>query len=78
MQRVQVHLTDQQLAALRTLAGTSGDGVSAIVRRAVDSWIRNEERHSQVVRALEAIGGFHSGLGDLAERHDEYLNRDEA
>ena len=22
---------------------------------------------------IEAIGGFHSGLGDLAERHDDYL-----
>lgn len=76
MQRVQVQLTDGQLRALRRYADASGEGVAALVRKAVDLWIGNEERNHHVDRALEAIGGFHSGLGDLAERHDSYLDED--
>jgi hypothetical protein len=76
MQRVQVQLTDEQLKALRKHADATGGGVAATVRKAVDFWISNEERTYQLDRALEAIGGFHSGLGDLAERHDAYLDED--
>lgn len=73
MRRVQVQLTDEQIDALKRQADASGEGVSAEVRRAVDAWVANAERKAKVERALEAIGGFHSGLSDLAERHDEYL-----
>jgi len=38
----------------------------------VDAWIAEEGRAQRVERALAAIGGFHSGLGDLSERHDDY------
>jgi hypothetical protein len=74
MQRVQVQLTDEQLQALRKYADAKGEGMAALVRQAVDTWISNEARRDHVDRALEAIGGFHSGLGDLAERHDAYLD----
>jgi ABC-type transporter Mla subunit MlaD len=74
MQRVQVQLTDEQLQALRKYADAKGEGMAALVRQAVDIWISNEARRDHVDRALEAIGGFHSGLGDLAERHDAYLD----
>jgi hypothetical protein len=74
MQRVQIQLTDAQLAVLRRRSQASGEGVAALVRRAVDDWMAAERRRAHVERALEAIGGFHSGLGDLAERHDDYLD----
>lgn len=76
MRRVQVQLTDEQLNTLRMYADAHGEGVAAQVRKAVDWWISNEERTYQLDRALEAIGGFHSGLGDFAERHDAYLDED--
>jgi hypothetical protein len=76
MLRVQVQLTEEQLKTLRKYSAAGGEGVAGLVRKAVDAWIRNEERNSQVERALAAIGGFHSGLGDLAERHDAYLDED--
>ncbi len=73
MQRVQIHLTDEQLSALKRQTEATGEGLSSQVRRAVDAWIATAERDATVRRAIEAIGGFHSGVGDLAERHDEYL-----
>ena len=73
MKRVQVQLTEEQLTALRRRAEDSGVGIAALVRRAVDAWIAGEGRGQRVDRALGAIGGFQSGLGDLAERHDDYL-----
>jgi hypothetical protein len=76
MRRVQIQLTEQQLEVLRQRAGLAGGGVAAQVRKAVDAWIASEEQDARVQRALEAIGGFHSGLGDLAERHDAYLADD--
>jgi hypothetical protein len=40
------------------------------VRDAVDEWLALDRR--RVMRATAAIGGFHSGLGHLAEHHDRY------
>jgi hypothetical protein len=73
MRRVQVQLTDDQAGALRRSADVHGVTVAALVRQAVDAWIAGEERARRVERALAAIGGFRSGLGDLSERHDDYL-----
>jgi hypothetical protein len=74
--RVQVQLTKEQIDALRRLGAARGEGISPLVRQAVDHLIRAEERAAVVEQALAAIGGFHSGLGDLAERHDDYLDED--
>ena len=73
MQRVQIHLTDEQLSALKRQTEATGEGLSSQVRRAVDAWIATAEKDATARRAIEAIGGFHSGVGDLAERHDDYL-----
>jgi hypothetical protein len=73
MIRVQVQFTDDELRALHDLARRSGRPVAAVVRDAVDALIRDDERQRHRAQALAAIGGFHSGLGDLAEQHDAYL-----
>jgi hypothetical protein len=44
------------------------------MRDAVDALIEADERRRRRDRALAAIGGFHSSLGDLAEDHDRYLD----
>jgi hypothetical protein len=74
MRRVQMQFTEDQMEALRSGASAANRPVAAIVRQAVDAWIANEGRSRLVDRALAAIGGFHSGLGDLAENHDRYLD----
>jgi predicted transcriptional regulator len=74
MKRVQAQLRDDQVRALGELAGASNRPVAAILRDAVDAWIEADGRRRQRDRALAAIGGFHSGLGDLAEHHDRYLD----
>jgi len=71
-----VQLTDEQIGALRKHADATRQPVASLVRKAVDEWIVNEGRTHAVDRALSAVGGFHSGLGDLAERHDHYLGED--
>ena len=74
MERVQVMLTEQQVGALRRRAAASGRSIAALTRDAIEAWIAADERQRRIDRALAAVGGFHSGLGDLAENHDRYLD----
>ena len=73
MHRMQVQLTDEQVRTLRERASDSRRPIAAVVRDAVDAWIAADAQHRRHELALAAIGGFHSGLGDLAEHHDRYL-----
>lgn len=72
MKRMQVQLREDQLAGLQWRAATSGRSVAALVRDALDAWLATDER--RIERALATIGSYHSGLGDLAENHDRYLD----
>lgn len=74
MRRVQIQLSDDQVRALQAEAASTGRPVTAVVREAVAAWMADGERRRRVDRALAAIGGSHSGLGDLAEDHDRYLD----
>jgi hypothetical protein len=50
--------------------------MAALVREAVDAVHPADETDSLEARwerALAAMGGFHSGLPDLARNHDKYL-----
>lgn len=81
MKRVSIRLTHEQLATLRRHAEANRQSLPSVVRRAVDDWIAHDsseriERALAVERALAGVGGFHSGLGDLAERHDDYFGDD--
>lgn len=74
MRRVQVQLTEEQAKALSERARTARQPVAAVIREAVDALIATDQRALRHERAVAAIGGFHSGLGDLAERHDDYVD----
>lgn len=76
MRRVQLQFTDSQVEALQERAASTERSTSAVVREAVDAWLAGDERRRRIDRAIEAIGGFHSGLGDLAREHDRYLDED--
>jgi hypothetical protein len=75
--RTQVQLTDQQTEALKRLAQQRGVSIAQLVREGVDLLLRSagspisyEERTR---RMLEMSGRFHSGVGDLSIRHDDYF-----
>jgi plasmid stability protein len=74
MRRVQVQFTDDQVRTLRERASDSGRPIAAVVRDAVDAWIASDAQRRRSELALAAIGGFRSGLGDLAEHHDRYID----
>jgi hypothetical protein len=76
MQRVQIQLTDTQFRELEQRAESTGRPIAALVREAVDAWVAADVRRRRIDRAVAAIGGFRSGLGDLAENHDRYLDEE--
>jgi Arc/MetJ-type ribon-helix-helix transcriptional regulator len=74
MKRVQIQFTDELAHELEEHSQASGQPVAELVRRAVVQMLAEDERRLRWDRALAAIGGFHSGRGDIAENHDDYLN----
>jgi hypothetical protein len=74
MKRMQVQLTEEQVEALGERARAARRPVAAVIREAVDALIAADQRSMRHERAVAAIGGFHSGLGDLAEHHDDYVD----
>ena len=76
MTRVQVQFTDDAARALRSRARRARRPMASLVREAVDAWLAADERRDARGRAMQSVGGFHSGLGDLAANHDRYLGEE--
>jgi len=77
MYRTQIQLTDSQVRALKELSAAMNKSVAQLIREAVASLLRSTHRVVRDTlrrRAIEAPGKFHSGLPDLAVRHDDYLS----
>ncbi len=76
MIRTQIQLEETQYHALKELAMHQRTSVAELIRRAVENfletsdWVSEQERRR---RAIAAAGRFRSGVGDIAEKHDEYL-----
>lgn len=76
MIRAQIQFTEEQMAALRRLAGRRRRPVAAIVRESVDLLIAREAELSldqRWGRARAAVGGYRSDASDVSENHDRYL-----
>ena len=71
--RTQISLTEDQMRRLRAEARHRGVPIAEVVRDAVDRVVPADpgNRTAKFERALAAAGRFHSGTGDLPERHDE-------
>ncbi len=77
MIRTQIQLTSRQTEALKKLSSEKGGSIAQWVRRGVDLLIRDARMPDKDVlkrRALAAVGAGSSGIGDVAEKHDDYLD----
>lgn len=73
MIRTQIQLEKKIYENLKARSKASGDSISEIVRRSLDSTIARQETDHKWSRAFQSLGKFESGLKDLAEKHDEHL-----
>jgi hypothetical protein len=78
MIRTQIQLTEVQSARLREAARRSGVSAAEIIRRSIDRFLEQEATAPPIaatrLAALQVVGRFHSGVSDIAERHDDYLS----
>jgi len=71
--RTIIQLPEDQAALLERAARRRGVSKAALVREALDVLLAREGGDAALERALRAAGSGASGVGDLAERHDDYL-----
>jgi hypothetical protein len=78
MVRTQVQLSEVQARALRTRARSRGVSQAELIRQFIDRGLAGEKESLDLLfeRAARVIGKFKdkSGVRDLAENHDRYLN----
>lgn len=76
MVRTQIQLTEGQAKALRKIAQSRRLSVAELVRKAVDTIIKSStvvDQEERRKRAMEIVGKFSSGKGDISKKHDLYL-----
>ena len=71
----QLYLREEQLEALRRLAQKRRVSMAELVRQSVDRLLEEAPLEDEPLWDLVGIGA--SGLGDLSERHDAYLVKEE-
>lgn len=62
----------------RREADRRGISLAALIRKALEELLDDENRHTRQQRALAAIGGFRSGTTDTSLDHDEALAEERA
>ena len=76
MIRTQVQLTEDQLAALRSLSAARDRSIADLVRMGVDLLVSQETAHGSAdrfERARRLAGRFASGSADGSAKHDNHL-----
>ena len=68
---LQVYLRTDQLDALRALAKRRGESMAGLIRVGVDNLLQEVPPEEEPL--LEVVGLYDSGIGDLSEKHDEYI-----
>lgn len=79
VERTQISLSAAQAARLRRLARERRTSMAALIREAIERTYpeaSDDSMEARWERALEFVAntGFRSGIPDLAENHDFYLN----
>jgi hypothetical protein len=76
--RTQIQLTEEQSARLRQVARRSGVSTAEVIRRSVDRYLEQDAAAppggATRLAMLEVVGRWRSGLSDISERHDDYLD----
>ena len=67
----QIYLRQDQMTALRQIAEKRGVSIAELVREGVDHLLVSLPVEDDPL--LDIVGLGDSGLGDMAEKHDEYL-----
>ena len=77
MVRTQIQLSEKQAKLVKSISAEQGISVSEVIRRAIDSMesFSMDYDTGKKKLALEVVGKFNSGTGDISEKHDEYLSR---
>ena len=79
MVRTQIQLEERQVAVLRQAAAENHVSLAELIRRSIDLYFamtpRLPSRTEQKERAIRAAGRFRSGVTDLGEAHDHYLEQ---
>lgn len=77
MIRTQIQLEERQADVLKRLAAEEEVSVAELIRRSINSYLAaippKASREERKERAIRAAGRFRSGVSDLGERHDRYL-----
>jgi hypothetical protein len=73
MKPMQIHFRPAQVETARAVASRRGVSFAELVRQALDNFLAETPVEEDPLWNI--IGSFDSGLGDLAEKHDEYLAR---
>ncbi len=76
MERTQVQLDAEQVAALKRRAAERGVSLASIVREAVAGYLASDAAEQRIERVRRAAGAFSSGLSDVSAEHDRYLGDD--
>ena len=74
MVRTQIQFEKGTYEKLKARSKSTGNSISEIVRRALVRNMETEEFDQKWRRAAESLGKFSSGLQDLSEKHDQYLD----
>ena len=62
----------------RREADRRGISLAALIRKALEEFLDDDNRRTRQQRALAAIGGFRSGTTDTSLDHDEALAEERA
>jgi len=76
MTRTQIQLPEEQARRLKQLAVAQGRSMADLIREGVALVLARSGQPDEAERrerALAVAGRFRSGVGDIAEKHDEYL-----
>ncbi len=74
MIRAQILLDEDQHQYLKQTASETGESISALVRSAIRTMQALRDRNQERQAVLDLIGAFEDNEGDVADRHDHYLN----
>ena len=78
MARIQIRLTEDQAIRLRELADAANESMAAIIRRALDQYLSQQEPDPRMLyrQALTAVGKYRARVPDVSFEHDRYLEEE--